>query len=145
MLAPIVVVAIRASQIELALPLHEQLTSFGDERFELRVGAGDDRDAARLLRDEGCEREQLVAFVSKRRRLLIPRAAQIDALFEIDGTSELLVERRIAGRYTLHAGARLIMAIGAGLSRRTALALPHYLAVWHRHHAGVRRIVILHR
>src|SRR5258708_28912887 len=68
MLVPIVVVAIRASQIDLALPLHEQLTSFGDERFELRVGAGDDRDAARLLRDEGCGREQLVAFVCKRRR-----------------------------------------------------------------------------
>src|SRR5260370_15423957 len=59
MLVPIVGVAIRASQIELALPLHEQLTSFGDERFELRVGAGGDLDAALRLRHAGSDRVQL--------------------------------------------------------------------------------------
>src|SRR5258708_243383 len=66
MLVPIVVVAIRASQIELALPLHEQLTSFGDELFELRVGAGGCRHSAPLLRRPRSPRPPPVALLTKR-------------------------------------------------------------------------------
>jgi len=44
--------------------------------------------------------------------------AQIDALFQIDGTAERFVEGGIVGRDVPHAHARVIMAIGAGLAGR---------------------------
>src|ERR1700737_4912331 len=116
--------AIGAAEIELALPLHEQVVSFGDEGLEPRVVPGIDGDAARLLCDECGERQQVVAFVRKRRRLLMSRAAQIDALLQIHGTSKLLVEGGVAGRDALHAGARVVMTIGAGLARRSSFAFP---------------------
>ena len=75
----------------------------------------------------------------------MPDAAQIDALFQVDGTAERLVEGRIAGRDALHAGARVIVAIGTGLGRRADLVLPQRLAVEHPQHAGIGGIVVLHR
>ena len=65
LLVPIVVMAIGAAEIELALPLHEQFAPLGDERLKLRIAAGLDRHAARLLRDEGGECQQFAAFVSE--------------------------------------------------------------------------------
>ena len=44
---------------------------------------------------------------------LMTGAAQIDALFEIDGACKHLVERRIARRHALHAGLCVAMTIGA--------------------------------
>src|SRR5882757_7962028 len=99
MLVPIVIVTIGAAKIELSLPLHEQFASLGDERLELRIAIGLDRDAARLLCDEGSQRQQVAAFVGKGLRLLVIGAAEIDALFQIDGTAERLVEGGIAGSY----------------------------------------------
>src|ERR1700737_1095993 len=116
--------AIRAGKIELAPRLHEQLVPFGDEGLELRIVPGFDGDTARLLRDKSGERQQVVAFIRKRRRLLMSDTAQIDALLQIDGTAEFPVEGRVAGAATLHAGARILMAIGAGLARCAGLALP---------------------
>src|SRR6202795_2048025 len=144
-LVPIVVVAIGAAEIELALSLHEQLSAFGNGGFELRVGVAGDGDTARLPRHECGEREQVVALVRQRSRLLMRRAAQIDALLQIDWTASLLVEGGIAGRHALHAGARVFMAIRAGLARRTSLAVPKRFAVEHPQHAGIGGIVVLHR
>src|SRR5450755_3576201 len=62
-LVPVVVMAIGAAEIKLALALHEQIASFGDKWLELRVGAGLDGEPARLLRDEGDERQKLAALV----------------------------------------------------------------------------------
>src|SRR5215212_1325642 len=56
-LVPVVVMAIGASQIELALSLHEQLASFGDKRLQLRIRFGHNRNAARLLRHERGQRQ----------------------------------------------------------------------------------------
>ena len=71
--------------------------------------------ASRLPRDKGGERQQLAALERQRRRLLVIGAAQIDALLEIDGAAERLVESGIAGGDTLHAGAGIVVAIGTGL------------------------------
>ena len=61
-LVPIVVVAVAAGEIELALPQHEAIAALGDEGRELRIGAGLDRRAARLPRDEGGQRQQFAAL-----------------------------------------------------------------------------------
>ena len=96
------------------------------KRRELRIAAGLDRHAARLLRDERGQRQQVAAFVGKRRRLLVLAAAQIDALLQIDGTAERLVDGGIAGRDALHAGARIPVAIGAGFARGAALRFHNF-------------------
>src|ERR1019366_7918364 len=99
---------------------------------------------SRPLRNECGEREQVAAFVGERRDLLMPGAAQIDALLQIDGTSKRFVEGRIAGRHALHAGPRVVVAIGAGLACGAGLALPQRFAVEHPQHAGIGGIVVLY-
>src|SRR5579871_4062075 len=71
--------------------------------------------------------------------------AQIDALFEIDGAAERLVIGRIARGDAFHAGACVMMAIGASLADRTGLLLPQRFALDHAQHARIGRVVILHR
>src|SRR6266436_3040451 len=127
-LVPIVVVAIGAGQIELALPPRKELTPLGDEGFKLRIVAGRNRNAARLLGDENGEREEVAALESKWFGLLMPRAFQIDARFEIDRVAQLLVEGRIARRHAFHGGAGVAMAIRAGLVRRALFLLPQGFA-----------------
>src|SRR5216683_4399551 len=144
-LVPIVVVAIGAGQIELALPPRKELTPLGDEGFKLRIVAGRDRNAARLLGDENGEREEVAALESKWLGLLMPRAFEIDARFEIDRVAQLLVEGRIARRHAFHGGAGVAMAIRAGLVRRALFLLPQGFAVEHPEHAGIGGVVILDR
>src|SRR6202158_1095863 len=72
------------------------------------------------------------------------RAAQIDALLQIDGTADSLFEGGIARGDALHAGACVVMAIGAGLARRAGLVLPQGFAVEHPQHAGIGGVVVLH-
>src|ERR1700712_1067896 len=114
---PIVVMAVGAAEIELPLPMHEQLASFRDEALKPGIGNFSDGGAARVLSYESRQRKQLAAFVGQRRRLLVPGAAQVDALLQVDRTAENLVEGGIAGRDAFHAGARVVVAIGAGLVR----------------------------
>src|SRR5262249_31907232 len=120
-LVPIVVVAIGAGEIELALPLAVEGAALGDEGFELRVGTGLDPAAARLPGDKGGERQEVAALEGERRRLLVVGTAQVDALLEIDGTSQRLVEGRITCGDALHAGGGVAMTIGASLLRRAGL------------------------
>src|SRR5437870_11988090 len=61
LLAPIVVVALRAGEIELALTLCEHDAAGFKKRPDVRVIRNVDRHAARLLSDIGCKREQLLA------------------------------------------------------------------------------------
>src|SRR5262249_35141274 len=92
-LVPDLLMAIVAGEVELALPLGVERAAFGDERLELRIRPDLDRTAARLLRDEGGDCQQIAALKGKRRRLLMVGAAEIDALLEIDGPAKRLVER----------------------------------------------------
>src|SRR5579864_3153045 len=84
-------------------------------------------------------------FVREGLGFLMTRATQIDALFEIDRTTERLVVGRIARRDALHAACGIAMTIGAGLAGRALLLLPQRFAVEHPEHAGVGRLVVLHR
>src|SRR5271170_3386077 len=63
-LTPIVVVAIRAGEIELALSSPIEVVTSRNEWRELRIVAGGEGDTARLLRDERSERQEVTAFVS---------------------------------------------------------------------------------
>src|SRR5438477_6588112 len=144
-LVPIVVMAIGAGEIELALTLHVQAAAFCDEGLELRIAAGRDRSAAGLLRDERRERQQIADFIGERRGLLLAGAAQIDALLEIDGAAERLVEGGVSGRDTLHAGSDIAMAIRAGLVSAASLFLPEGFAVERPEHGGIGGVVVLHR
>src|ERR1700676_4678393 len=75
----------------------------------------------------------------------MPRATQIDALFQIDRASKHFVVGGIARRHALHARACVIVAIGAGLARRAGLALPQRFAIEHPQHAWIGGVVILDR
>src|SRR6185312_980912 len=141
----IVVMAIGASEVELALTLHEEFATFLDERLQFGIVARIDRHAARLIGDEGCEREQVAAFIGKRRRLLMPCAFQIDALLDRDRAAERLVKGGIAHCHALHALPPVAMAVGAGLLGVTGLLVPERFAVEHEQHAGIGGVVVLHR
>jgi hypothetical protein len=116
--------AVGAAEIELPLPLHVELAPLFDERRELRVAAGFDSSTVRLPCDKGGERKELAALERQRRRLLVVAAARIDALLQIDGTAGCLVEGRVTGGHALHAGAGIVVAIGAGLVGGAQLAFP---------------------
>src|ERR1039457_5352109 len=130
-LAPIVVMALRAAQIELAEPLAKQLATGIDEGLELLVARFRDRHAARLSPDIGGERQQVAALEWQRRRLLMLSTAQIYALFEIDRAVARRAKRRVARRDALHAGRRVVVAIGAGAVGGAGLLVPQCLAVEH--------------
>src|SRR5207244_3756824 len=70
-LVPDLLVAVAAGEVELALPLGVEGAPFGNKWLELRIGGGFDRAAARLLRDEGGDCQQIAALKGKRRRLLM--------------------------------------------------------------------------
>src|SRR5882672_6751580 len=124
LLLPIVVVALRAGEIELALPAIEHGAAGLEERPRALIDRGIDRHAARLPSHIGVEREQLLALEWQRRRLLAFGAADVDLLIEIDRATACRIEGRIAGGDALHGFARLAMAVGAGFVRRAGLALP---------------------
>src|SRR5207249_8590874 len=103
--------------------------------FEERTGAlvdGDHyRQAARLPRDVGGEREQVLALVGERLRFLPPDAAGVDALLEVHRPAARRIERRVARRDCLHAFSRITVAIGARAIRGARLLVPQRLAVEH--------------
>src|SRR2546425_10035322 len=113
LLAPVVVVALRTGEIELPLALGEQLVAGLQEGLGALVVRDFDRHAARLLSHIGRECEQLLAFEGQRRRLLLLRAADVDALFEIDRAPARSIESWIARRHAFHARPRVAVAIGA--------------------------------
>ena len=104
-LVPIVVVAIGAGEIELPLPLHEQFTTFGNERRELRISrrfrspcrATVARSARSAPTGRGFRSASGVACCCS-------RAAQVDPLLEVDRARQRLVEGGIMRRDALHAG-----------------------------------------
>src|ERR1700721_1565781 len=125
--------------------MHEEVAPLGEERFKFGSGIGRNRHAARLFCDVCCQGEQIVFLVRKRIGLLMKRAAQIDALLEVDGASEWLVIGRITRRDAFHAGAGVAMTVGAGLARRACLAVPQRFAIERAQHAGIGGVVVLHR
>src|SRR6267154_6401701 len=96
MLAPVVVVALPARQVELALALVERGTALVDERYKARIVVGSDRLAARLQGDIGRQRQHFLALIGERLRLLVLLAGHIDALLEIDRPARRSIERRVA-------------------------------------------------
>src|SRR4051812_11279141 len=102
LLAPVLIVAVLAGQIELALARRIELAARRDERLRLFVLRDRDRKPARLPADVGGEREQIAALVRERLGLLLFDAAQIDALLDIDWASVRRTERRIARGYAAH-------------------------------------------
>ena len=85
LLAPVVVVALRAGEIELALAAVEGRAAGLDERLGPRV-VWRPRSACRAtaVATIGGERQQVLALVGERRRLLPLGAAEVDALLEVD-------------------------------------------------------------
>src|SRR5690349_2978474 len=109
-LSPIVVVALRAGEVELSLAPHEDRPTGVDEGLHARIIADRDRLAARLRRDIGGERQQLGILKGERRRLLSLATAEIDALLEIDRAAERRVEFGIARSDAFHADLGIAMA-----------------------------------
>ena len=105
--------ALRAGQIELALALLEDGAAGVDERLRLRIVLDGDRHAARLPRDIGGQRQQLLALERQRPGFLVGDATQVDLLLEIDGTAELRGEGRIARGDALHAFGCVAVTVGA--------------------------------
>jgi hypothetical protein len=84
-----------AGQIELALAPMEGGTTGIEERLRPLVDRDLDRQAARLARDVGAQRQQVPALPGERRRLLLVNAADVDALLEADRPSVAVVGARV--------------------------------------------------
>src|SRR5262245_46456745 len=142
---PVVVVTLRAGEIELAPAAMEGRAAGFEERASALVDRDLDRHAARLLRHVGGECEQFLALGCQRARLLLIAPADVDPLVEVDGPPASCVEGRVPRRDALHAFARVAMAVGASLARGASLALPQRLAIEHPEHARIGGVLILHR
>src|SRR3954453_5658186 len=90
--APVVVVALAAGEIELTLALVVDRAALLDEGRKPRIVRQRDRLAARLQAQIGGQRQHLLALERERRRVLMPLAAEVDALLQIDRLAELVVE-----------------------------------------------------
>src|SRR6185503_21079018 len=103
------VVALRAGEVELALPAVEELISSIDRRAGSIGNLHLDRHAAGLFRHESRERQQVAALVAELRRLVA------HLLLE---RGELAIDhRRIARGDALHAdGSVLVAALAAELA-----------------------------
>src|SRR5271167_4223057 len=110
-LTPVVVMALRAAQVDLALPPRKQVAPAADERPEPLVARFRNRHAARLATDIYGERQQVVIFERQRRRLLMLGAAQVDALLEIDRAVVCRAEGWIARCDALHADGCVAVAV----------------------------------
>src|SRR5262245_8501345 len=113
LLPPVIVVTLRAGEIELSLALNEHLATVLQEGPRAFVVCDIDGQTARLISDISGEREQFLALEGKRRCLLLFRTADIDALLEVDRPSACRIESRIARRHAFHARARIAVAIRA--------------------------------
>src|ERR1044071_9064533 len=137
-LAPIVVMALRAREIELALPaIERRAPGFEDGRRGF-VPFDGDRHAARLAPHVGGEREPLAALVGQGRSLLPPRAATVDLLLEVHRPPGL--DLRIARGDAFH----VAVAGGAGDPGLPFLAAPERFAVEQPEHRGAGSLVVLH-
>src|SRR5215831_4985232 len=115
LLAPVVVVAQRAREVELALAAVEGFASGFEKGLRLRVDLRVDRHPARLAGDVGGEREQLLALVGERSRFLVIDAAGVDSLLEGERPAARGIEGRVARGHALHAFLGVAMAVSARL------------------------------
>ena len=104
-----------------------------------------DRQAARLARDVGGQRQQLAALPGEGRGLLPVGAAHVDALLESDRPSLGGVERRMARGHALHARPGIAVAVGAGAAGGAGLPAPQRRPLEHPEQAGIGGVVVLHR
>src|SRR6516225_2931294 len=82
-LAPIVVMALAARQVQLTLPAVEQLAAQIEERPQLAVAPHGDREPARLTSDKSGLREEVFALPGEWCRTLMLAAAPVDPSFEV--------------------------------------------------------------
>jgi len=143
--APVVVMTLAAGQIELPLAPVEGGATGIEERLRPLVDRDLDRQAARLARDVGGQREQLPPLPGERRRLLPVGAAEVDALLETERPSPRGVERRMARGDALHARPGIAVAVGAGAAGGAGLPVPRRSALEHPQHPGIGGVVVLHR
>src|SRR5688572_19673576 len=108
---PVGIMTIGAGEVQLALPLFINLLSSRAEWFQTLVFTRRDRHAARLISNEGREREKLPTFERKRYSVLVDLPTDIDAALEINRPSALGEIDRIARGNALHAYGRIPMAL----------------------------------
>ena len=140
-LAPLRVVAVRARQVHLSAPQVVRRASRFEMRARRAVDARRDRQAERLARDIGGEREQLLGFVTQGLRIHAPGAAKIDAVLEVDELSARLVDFRIARGHAAHARVLVTACAGEGFFPRELA--PEPLPALHPQHAGIGEVVVL--
>src|SRR5439155_2372551 len=101
------------------------------------------RHAARLIRDVGGQREELVRLAFERLCPLVASAARVDARLEVDDLSRRPIEGGIVCRDTAHRRG------GVAVARRAALAIravaPGPFAAFHPEKGWIGDIVRLHR
>src|SRR5688572_8336528 len=109
-LAPVVTVTGGAGQIELPDAPLIDLPAALAVPLEPRIVGRYHRQTARLVSDEGNERQQLLAFHGQWCRFLLRRTTKIDPAGEVDRPARSGIEGRIAGGNAAHARGILAMA-----------------------------------
>src|ERR1700730_1054843 len=123
-LAPVVVVALAARQVQLTFTLAEQFFAQIEKRAQLGACGYRDRQATRLTGDKRGQREQVLAFPSQWLGPLMLGAAAVDPLLQIERASQDGVERRVAGGDSFHAGHGIAMTILTGPRGDTRFSRP---------------------
>src|SRR5262249_25634974 len=117
-------------------------------RVEVRPRGAVDRRAhrkpARLARDVGGDRQQLLRLVLEGLGALAPDATAVDAPLEVRELAAR-VDLRVAPRDAPHARRRFLVAAGAGLLLRPRGLAPQLLSTLDPQRRRVRELVLLQR
>src|SRR5712691_6459642 len=142
-LAPVRVVAVAAGEVHLPAALMVRGAAGLEVRARGAFDADGDRHAARLAREVGREREQLIGLVAQGAGTHALGAAPVDAALEIEEFSASRIDARVARRDPAHVYFLVAACAGkAFFSRRLA---PQLLPALHPQHAGVGELVGLQR
>src|SRR5690606_26486444 len=111
--APALVVALGASEVELALPCGEELSAVLEMASRRAIDRNGNGHSPRLIGDKRGEPQQIVRLVRERLRALPLTAALVDTQLEVQQFARGLIDHGITCCHAPHADMRIAMAAGA--------------------------------
>ena len=138
-----VIMALVASKVQLSPPLRVEFVTFLPVSFRLTRDIDFDRDAPGLIGYECGQRKKLVGFLRQGRSIHVGGEHLVDAGFQIDQRTQLVIELRIPCGNASH---RIGCVLVAGLTRKslaTSWCGPEFPAVFDGEQPGIQELVIL--
>src|SRR5690606_21411165 len=143
--APVLIMTLGASEVELTLPHREELAACLEMAGCGSVDRHRDGHSPGLIGDEGCKSQQLIRFIRERLRALPLASALVDPQLDVEQLAGGLIDHRVARRHAFHAGFSINMAAGTGLALRTRGRGPQLFTGGHPKHTRIGTLVCLLR